>query len=67
MDVENVKIEIGDVTFIFNDAIKVDMNQGDLPGAFDPYVFDLRIKTIVKPLVYRKIQNGNVTEYEKLS
>lgn len=67
MDIKDAKIEIGDMTFIFNDAIKVEMLQGDLHGAPAPHTFDLRIETLFRPLVYRKIQNGNVTEYEKLS
>lgn len=67
MDIKDAKIEIGNMTFIFNDAIRVEMLHGDLSGAPVPYTFDLRIETCVMPLVYRKIQNGNVTEYEKLS
>jgi len=63
-----VKIEIGDTYWLFADTVKVEMLQADPNGGHGyPYKFCLNIETIPAPLVYKKIQDGNVTEYVRLA
>ena len=63
-----VKIEIGDTYWLFADTVKVEMLQADSKGGYGyPYSFNLRIDTIQAPLVYKKIKDGNVTEYVRLA
>jgi len=65
---EKVKIQIGNRTWIFDDTVKVEMIQVDLPGdGCAPYRFCLSVETVQLPTVYAKIQDGNVTEYVKLA
>ena len=65
-EVKEVKIQIDDTCWIFNQPLSAEMFQ---VLSFDPvpYEFCLRIKTLNAPMVYRIKQDGNVTEYEKLS
>ena len=63
---KKVKIQIDDIYWIFDDALSADMYEA-MPNRPVPYNFQLKIDTLDLPIVYRKIQDGNVTEYEKLS
>jgi hypothetical protein len=65
---KEVKIQIGNFYWIFQDPVKVKMLHADSSGGHcEPERFCLNIETIGNPLVFRKIQDGNITKYVKLA
>ena len=66
MDIHKVKIQIDDMYWIFDDAYSVEVPMPELTGSNGPLIFHLTVKTFPMPTIFRKVQDGNVTKYEKL-
>ena len=67
MDIHKVKIQVDNICWIFDDAYSVDMPAPELSFSKDgPLIFHFNLKTTIGPMIFREVQDGNVTRYEKL-